>query len=496
MTGVFLLIISLFGKISAQQTLDSMERPIFEGETTPFRTNSRPLLAIDQHLTDSSGLQAKPILVNLHQVSPSSLMIPLPPQSHPQTPPQLPPRPPLHIIPQQISPSQRLTPVSPNVPSIRQPPESEELPRVSSHLQFPRQPLPSDPPGRTVLAPSSLGVLNQDRIRVEGFQPIERRFIPTKRKRSFEVLSNLNTSDEEKEDEFLPVEPSARRLSALDLFDQRESDVDSNLISEGSGVGFQNVSRSGYISSTNLRPESGYLASATRLSNEIVKPVMSKNPMNSRMQQEEAEEESNAILDQKESSGFGEVSGVSANEANVTEAPSFGSVLVSEASEENSEDVPFEVGLVTNSPNANVTTGSITNVTFSTLNQPQTAETRLPSTRAAEGLFIPTASSNSVPFVRDSKLLRIFKEYAVLIVVCLLGLPAIVVLCYFLNLKRVKRYSGTMDVTPRQAICHHKKSESRKTICSEENELACSPPTSSSKTPQPPPFPNGKKYVH
>lgn len=350
-----------------------------------------------------------------------------------------------------------------------------------------------------MLAPSSLGVLNQDRIHVEGFQPIERRFIPTKRKRSLVILGDLSASGEtEKDDEFLPVEPSARRLSALDLFDQRESEVNNNVVSEGSGAVFQNISRSGYIASTNLRPESGYQASATRLSNGGVKSRnMSKNDMNSRMQQKEAEEESNFILDQEEGSGFGEDLDASANKENVTETPLFGSFLASEeVNEEDNGGVPVKVGSLIDSPTSNPSTVLVTNVKSSTFDQSHTVEPKLPSTRAAEGLFVPTASSNSVHFVRDSKLLRIFKEYAVLIVVCLLGLPAIVVLCYFLNLKRVKRYSGTMDVTPSQTVFHHKKSESRKTICSEENELACSPPTSSSKTPQPPPLPNGKKYVH
>lgn len=54
---------------------------------------------------------------------------------------------------------------------------------------------------------------------------------------------------------------------------------------------------------------------------------------------------------------------------------------------------------------------------------------------------------------------RIVREYAGLIVGCILGIPAIVVLCYFINLKRLKRYTGTLDVSPRQAICNHKKSE-------------------------------------
>ncbi|KAI9562206.1 hypothetical protein GHT06_013171 [Daphnia sinensis] len=510
MTGSFLLIVSLFGKILAQQTFDSMERPLFEDATSPFRSDSRPLLAIDQHPMDSNGLQAKAIHVN-QQVPPSSLLIQLPPQSHPQpvpqppskSPPQSPPqslpqplpRPPLQVLPQQNSPSQILAAVSPNVPAMRQPPENEELPRISFHLQFPRQPLPSNPPVRTVLTPSSLGVLNQDRIHVEGFQPIERRFTSTKRKRSLVIVGDVSTSAEEKDDEFLPVEPSARRLSALDLFDQRESEVDNNMVSEGSGAAFQNASRSGYISSTNLRPESGYQASATRISNGAFTSLTSKNQLNSRLQQEEAEEESNSILDQEEGSGFGEVSHVSVNEDSVGETPLVRSSFASEVSEKDNGGVPFEVGSIRDSPTPNRTTVIITNVTFSTFNQSHTVEPKLP-TRAAEGLFVPTSSSNSVPFVRDSKLLRIFKEYAVLIVVCLLGLPAIVVLCYFLNLKRVKRYSGTMDVTPRQTFCHPKKSESRKTICSEENELACSPPTSSSKTPQPPPFPTDKKYVH
>jgi hypothetical protein len=116
--------------------------------------------------------------------------------------------------------------------------------------------------------------------------------------------------------------------------------------------------------------------------------------------------------------------------------------------------------------------------------------------------------------VRDSRLLRIVKEYAGLIVGSILGIPAIVVLCYFIYLKRLKKYTGTLDVSPRQTICHHKKSErynfwimivyhwlpnlyfySRRTICSEENELACSPSTCASKTPQPPPFPTCKRYV-
>ena len=61
--------------------------------------------------------------------------------------------------------------------------------------------------------------------------------------------------------------------------------------------------------------------------------------------------------------------------------------------------------------------------------------------------------------VRDSRLLRIVKKYAGLIVGSILGIPAIVVLCYVSYLKRLKRYTETFDVSPRQTICHHKKSE-------------------------------------
>ena len=48
--------------------------------------------------------------------------------------------------------------------------------------------------------------------------------------------------------------------------------------------------------------------------------------------------------------------------------------------------------------------------------------------------------------VRHSRLLRIVKEYAGLIVGSILGIPAIVILCYFIYLKRLKRYTDTLDV--------------------------------------------------
>lgn len=58
---------------------------------------------------------------------------------------------------------------------------------------------------------------------------------------------------------------------------------------------------------------------------------------------------------------------------------------------------------------------------------------------------------NSNLVFRDSRLVRIMKEYAGLIVGIILGIPATVVLCYFIYLKRLKRYTGTLDVSPRHS---------------------------------------------
>ena len=57
---------------------------------------------------------------------------------------------------------------------------------------------------------------------------------------------------------------------------------------------------------------------------------------------------------------------------------------------------------------------------------------------------------------RNSKLVNIVREYAGFIVGTILGIPATVVLCYFIYLKRLKRYTGTLDVSPRPIIFNHK----------------------------------------
>lgn len=365
---------------------DPMERPLFEVGTPLLQLSSRPILVMDQHLTGSSGLPIKPIHLNPRPFSSSP---PLPPQS----PPQPPPRPPPQIVAQQIVPQQMAFP--PNVPSPRQPSQSDNSPRVPFHLEFPRQPQSSISPVRTVLGPSSLGILNQDRIHVEGFQPIERRFASTKRRRSPVIIGDLTSGEDAKEEEFLPVEPSGRKLSAVELFDQSNSEVANDVGSDGSGGDFQNLSRFDYISSRNLRPESGYQVSATRLSNGFLKFRNTSNII-SRVQQEEAEEESNSILDQEGGSGFGEDIDVSTNNENVIEAPlprSFHTPV--EVSEESKRVAPVEFGTTEKPLISDFSTKSSNNMTVSTVDETTTVE--LPSTRAEGGFFAPTASPNSVP---------------------------------------------------------------------------------------------------
>ncbi|EFX84975.1 hypothetical protein DAPPUDRAFT_314563 [Daphnia pulex] len=492
MAGVLLLLISFLGTTAAQQRFDSMGHPLFEVVTPLFQSNSRPLLPVDQHRVDSSGMPVKQIPVDPHQLPlpPPSSMPPSPSLlSQPQQPQQLAPS--LLVQPQQPPPSQQILSPPPPVQlaSARQSAEFGGLP----HPSFPspllqRQPQ-SSPPVMTAPVTSRLGILNQDRIRVEGFQPIERRFTTTKRRRSPQIVGDWSLFG--KDEGFLPADASSKldegylhvdasnKLSDVEAFDQIDPAVN-NDFHEGSGDS-RNLPLIDYNSSTNLYPESGYQESATQ--------PKSPNGLSkfqdtiSRMQQEEEEERSNSI--QEEGSAFGEFTDVADRKI---ESPSFRSFdFPSEATQEETREPDSELEITSELPISTSTNALNVNLNLTTMVPKNT------STWVTDGPFVPspaTQSPSSDRSVSNSRLSRIVREYAGLIVGCILGIPAIVVLCYFINLKRLKRYTGTLDVSPRQAICNHKKSESRQTICSEENELACSPSTCASKTPQPPPFPS------
>ncbi|XP_046442269.1 transcription factor SFL2-like isoform X2 [Daphnia pulex] len=515
MAGVLLLLVSFLGTTAAQQRFDSMGHPLFEVVTPLFQSNSRPLLLpVDQHRVDSSGIPVKQIPVDPHQLPlpPPSSMPPSPSLlSQLQQPPPSSMRPSSSILPQpqQLAPSLLVQPQQPppsqqilsppppvQLASARQSAEFDGLP----HPSFPSPPLQrqpqSSPPVMTVPVTSRLGILNQDRIRVEGFQPIERRFTTTKRRRSLQIAGDWSSFT--KDEGFLPADASSKldgryllvdasnKLSDVEAFDQIDPPVNNDVVHEGSGDS-RNLPLIDYNSSTNLYPESGYQESATQ--------PKSPNGLSKlqdtifRMQQEEEEERSNSI--QEEGSALGEFTDVADRKI---ESPSFRSFnFPSEATEEETRELDNELENTSELPISTSTNALNVNLNLTTM-VPKNS-----STWVTDGPFDPspaTQSPSSDRSVRNSRLSRIVREYAGLIVGCILGIPAIVVLCYFINLKRLKRYTGTLDVSPRQAICNHKKSESRQTICSEENELACSPSTCASKTPQPPPFPSCKKFDH
>jgi hypothetical protein len=334
----------------------------------------------------------------------------------------------------------------------------------------------------TVPVTSRLGILNQDRIRVEGFQPIERRFTTTKRRRSLQIAGDWSSFT--KDEGFLPADASSKldgryllvdasnKLSDVEAFDQIDPPVNNDVVHEGSGDS-RNLPLIDYNSSTNLYPESGYQESATQ--------PKSPNGLSKlqdtlfRMQQEEEEERSNSI--QEEGSALGEFTDVADRKM---ESPSFRSFnFPSEATEEETREPDNELENTSELPISTSTNALNVNLNLTTMVPKNT------STWVTDGPFVPSPATqspssdrckslitmticfdlltkrlflNSVA-VRNSRLSRIVREYAGLIVGCILGIPAIVVLCYFINLKRLKRYTGTLDVSPRQAICNHKKSE-------------------------------------
>lgn len=478
-----------------------MGHPLFEVVTPLFQSNSRPLLLpVDQHRVDSSGIPVKQIPVDPHQLPlpPPSSMPPSPSLlSQPQQPPpssmrpsssilpqpQQPP-PSLLVQPQQPPPSQQILSPPPPVQlaSARQSAEFDGLP----HPSFPSPPLQrqpqSSPPVMTVPVTSRLGILNQDRIRVEGFQPIERRFTTTKRRRSLQIAGDWSSFT--KDEGFLPADASSKldgryllvdasnKLSDVEAFDQIDPPVNNDVVHEGSGDS-RNLPLIDYNSSTNLYPESGYQESATQ--------PKSPNGLSKlqdtlfRMQQEEEEERSNSI--QEEGSALGEFTDVADRKM---ESPSFRSFnFPSEATEEETREPDNELENTSELPISTSTNALNVNLNLTTMVPKNT------STWVTDGPFVPSPATqspssdrckslitmticfdlltkrlflNSVA-VRNSRLSRIVREYAGLIVGCILGIPAIVVLCYFINLKRLKRYTGTLDVSPRQAICNHKKSE-------------------------------------
>jgi hypothetical protein len=450
-----------------------MGHPLFEVVTPLFQSNSRPLLLpVDQHRVDSSGIPVKQIPVDPHQlpIPPPSSMPPSPSLlSQPQQPPPSSMRPsssilpqpqqlapPLLVQPQQPPPSQQiLSPPPPlQLASARQSPEFDGLP----HPSFPSPPLQrqpqSSPPVMPVPVTRRLGILNQDRIRVEGFQPIERRFTTTKRRRSLQIAGDWSLF--RKDEGFLPADASSKldegyllvdasnKLSDVEAFDQIDPPVNNDVVHEGSGDS-RNLPLIDYNSSTNLYPESGYQESATQ--------PKSPNGLSKlqdtifRMQQEEEEERSFNFP----------------SEATEEETREPDNEL------ENTSELPISTSTNALNVNLNLTTMVPKNTSTWVTDGPfvPSPATQSPSSDRCKSLITMTICFdlltkrlflNSVA-VRNSRLSRIVREYAGLIVGCILGIPAIVVLCYFINLKRLKRYTGTLDVSPRQAICNHKKSE-------------------------------------
>ena len=238
-----------------------MGRPLFEVviPPNPVPPNFRPSL----HADSNAGVQ-----INMPR--------PIPFDSRQQLPPLLPPPP-----PPPPSPPAALQNLSSRQPIGNDGPPRPVLPQVQ------RQP---ETPG--------FGVLPNGRIRVEGFQPLDRRFA-TRRKRFLlpgaygDDVQNLQGDKEE----FLPVTSSASKLPDVESFDQTESAVDSEVDNEGSGDS-QTDGPYAFSSNTNLRPESGYQENATKIEKTSSKSrFMPKNKPVSRIEQKE---ESNSISDKIE----------------------------------------------------------------------------------------------------------------------------------------------------------------------------------------------------
>ncbi len=280
---------------------DSTGRPLFEVATPPnLLPNSRSSLPIDH--VDSNGVP-----LNLPQPTPVDQRL-LPPFS---------------------SPSQALPSSTPQTASSRDSRQSIGT-DGALHPALPPQVQklapPASSPVKTPQPPAAIGILPNARIRVEGFQPIDRRFA-TRKKRFIKenwTSESVDHVQEEQSDqnEFLPVVSSPRRLSDVESFDQNDSEVD-DFASEGSG-GSQSVSLIKSIvfpSSTSLHPESGYQEAATQIEQGI-----SKSRLNSEIifRIEQEEEERNSISDTIEGSALEEdVKVTEGAEENVVSSDSF-----------------------------------------------------------------------------------------------------------------------------------------------------------------------------
>jgi hypothetical protein len=244
----------------------------------------------------------------------------------------------------------------------------------------------------TVPVTSRLGILNQDRIRVEGFQPIERRFTTTKRRRSLQIAGDWSSFT--KDEGFLPADASSKldgryllvdasnKLSDVEAFDQIDPPVNNDVVHEGSGDS-RNLPLIDYNSSTNLYPESGYQESATQ--------PKSPNGLSKlqdtifRMQQEEEEERSNSI--QEEGSALGEFTDVADRKM---ESPSFRSFnFPSEATEEETREPDNELENTSELPISTSTNALNVNLNLTTMVPKNT------STWVTDGPFVPSPATQS-----------------------------------------------------------------------------------------------------
>ena len=349
---------------------DSMGHPLFEVVTALSPLNSRPLLLVDQHRVEVDGTSITQFSVDPQQPRLPQVPSPsLPPQSQQQPPPpsQLQQQ-------QQPPPSQILSPPFPMPIALhRQPTVINDL----RNLLLPQSSSPVMPPP----VPNRLGILNRDRIRVEGFQPIERRTI--KKRRSPNRLDDWEPFKEDAREGFLPVDASTK-LPGVEI-DQTDSSDSNGVIEAGSGD-FRNLLIVDLPSLTNLHRESGYKESDTQPSNRISK---FSNVAISRMEQEEEEEKSNSILDGEEGSALGEIT-------EVEDRPAFRSFDTSLkiASQEETKGTENELETTTELPTLTSTTSTLSvNLNFTTIGSKS-------STRITVKPFVPspaTASPNSVP---------------------------------------------------------------------------------------------------
>jgi hypothetical protein len=356
-----------------------MGHPLFEVVTALSPLNSRPLLLVDQHRVEVDGTP-----ITQFSVDPQQPRLPqVPSPSLPQSQQQPPPPSQLQQQQQPPPPSQILSPPFPiEIASHRQPNVINDLHNLLlPSPAFQRQPQSSSPVMPPPV-PNRLGILNRDRIRVEGFQPIERRTI--KRRRSPNRLDDWDPFKEDAREGFLPVDASTK-LPGVETFDQTDSSDSNGVIEEGSGD-FRNLLIVDLPSLTNLHRESGYKESDTQPSNRISK---FSNVAISRMQQEEEEEKSNSILDGEEGSALGEIT-------EIEDSPSFRSfnTPLKIASQEETEETENELETTTELPTLTSTTSTLSvNLNFTTMGSKSSTRTTV------KPFFAPpaTASPNSVP---------------------------------------------------------------------------------------------------